>query len=127
MSDATRSGRSKPATTWPSSGSRIELSAASTASPCRPRGSSVASFRHLTSRALDPFPHHHNVIANTAQMPDGTHRALDARPLFANAQAASVLATVEMRHQLTARLGVRWRPGRNGGWEIDGITDAVIA
>jgi len=86
----------------------------------------VASFRHLTSRSLDPFPHHHNVVANTARMPDGTHRALDARALFANAQAASVLATAEMRHQLTARLGVRWRPGRSGGWEIDGITDGVI-
>jgi hypothetical protein len=86
----------------------------------------VASFRHLTSRALDPFPHHHNVIVNTARTDDGTHRGLWSRPLYANAQGASALATAEMRHQLTATLGVRWRPGRTGGWEIDGISHQVI-
>ena len=37
------------------------------------------------------------------------------------------LATAEMRHQLSARLGVRWRPGRKGGWEIAGIDDAVLS
>ncbi|KAA0235955.1 MAG: hypothetical protein EDR02_02020 [Actinobacteria bacterium] len=86
----------------------------------------VASFRHLTSRALDPFPHHHNVIANTVRLPDGTHRALDARALYLHAQAASALATAEMRHQLSRQLGVRWRPGRKSGWEIDGITNRVV-
>ena len=86
----------------------------------------VASFRHLTSRALDPFPHHHNVIANTVRLTDGTHRALDARGLYQHAQAASALATAEMRHQLTELLGVRWRPGHKSGWEIDGITRDVI-
>jgi conjugative relaxase-like TrwC/TraI family protein len=86
----------------------------------------VASFRHLTSRSLDPFPHHHNVIANTVRLPDGTHRALDGRALYQHAQAASALATAEMRHQLTQQLGVRWRPGRRSGWEIDGITDRVV-
>ncbi|MGH9114004.1 MAG: MobF family relaxase, partial [Acidimicrobiales bacterium] len=86
----------------------------------------VASFRHLTSRALDPFPHHHNVIANTVRLRDGTHRALDARALYQHAQAASTLATAEMRHQLSRQLGVRWRPGRKSGWEIAGITNRVV-
>ena len=36
------------------------------------------------------------------------------------------LATAEMRYQLTRSLGVRWRPGRNGGWEIAGIPDPVL-
>src|SRR3546814_7965842 len=67
----------------------------------------VASFRHLTSRALDPFPHHHNVIANTVRLSDGSHRALDARGLYQHAQAASALATAEMRHHLTRHLGDR--------------------
>ncbi len=89
-------------------------------------GLAVASFRHLTSRALDPFPHHHNVVVNTARMPDGSLRGLWSRPLFANAQAASALATAEMRHQLTEQLGVRWRPGRKSGWEIEGIDNRVI-
>ena len=95
--------------------------------PVDAAGWTVASFRHLTSRALDPFPHHHNVVANTVCLPDGTHRALDARGLYRHAQAASALATAEMRHQLSARLGVRWRPGRKGGWEIAGIDDAVLS
>jgi conjugative relaxase-like TrwC/TraI family protein len=90
-------------------------------------GWTVASFRHSTSRALDPFPHHHNVIANTVTLPDGSHRALDARGLYEHAQAASAIATVEMRHRLTSTLGVRWRPARHGGWEIAGISDRVNA
>jgi conjugative relaxase-like TrwC/TraI family protein len=94
--------------------------------PVPAEGLAVASFRHLTSRALDPFPHHHNVVINTARMPDGTHRGLWSRPLYENAQAASALATAEMRHQLTERLGVQWRPGRKSGWEIDGIDNRVI-
>jgi len=94
--------------------------------PVPAEGLAVASFRHLTSRALDPFPHHHNVIINTARLDDGTHRGLWSRPLCANAHAASALATAEMPHQLTQQLGVRWRPGRTGGWEIDGITNPVI-
>ena len=94
--------------------------------PVNGEGWMVASFRHLTSRALDPFPHHHNVIANTVRLTDGTNRALDARALYRHAQAASALATAEMRHQLTNDLGVRWRPGRKSGWEIDGITSQVV-
>ncbi len=95
--------------------------------PVPATGWMVATFRHLTSRALDPFPHHHNVVANTVTLEDGSHRALDARGLYRHTHAASALATAEMRHQLSARLGVQWRPGRKGGWEIDGIDDAVLA
>ncbi|WP_348246083.1 relaxase domain-containing protein, partial [Salmonella enterica] len=50
------------------------------------RGWTVASFRHLTSRALDPFPHHHNVVANTVIDEHGTRRAIDARHLYWHAQ-----------------------------------------
>ena len=94
--------------------------------PVSTRGWTVASFRHLTSRALDPFPHHHNVVANTVVDPDGTRRALDARWLYRHAGEASALATAEMRYRLTSELGVGWRRGRKGGWEVDGIPDAVL-
>ena len=94
--------------------------------PVGVRGWTVASFRHLTSRALDPFPHHHNVIANTVVDEFGTRRALDARGLYRHAQEASALATAEMRYQLSHRLGIRWRPGRSAGWEIDGIADELV-
>ena len=94
--------------------------------PVPVRGWTVASFRHFTSRALDPFPHHHNVIANTAEDHQGVRRALDARYLHHEAKAASALATAEMRYQLTIRLGVRWRSSRYGGWEIAGFSDLVL-
>lgn len=94
--------------------------------PVAAMGWTVASFRHLTSRALDPFPHHHNVIANTVTLEDGSRRALDARDLYRHTHAASALATAEMRHLLSSRFGVRWRPGRKSGWEVDGINDEVL-
>jgi conjugative relaxase-like TrwC/TraI family protein len=95
--------------------------------PVKARGWMAASFRHLTSRALDPFPHHHNVVANTVTLGDGTHRGLDTRGLYRHAHAASALAIAEMRYQLSLQLGVRWRPGRKPGqWEIAGINDRVL-
>lgn len=94
--------------------------------PVLGRGLTIASFRHLTSRALDPFPHHHNVIANSVVDEVGVRRALDARGMYRHAQGASALATIAMRHRLTTELGVRWRRGRSGSWEIDGIDDAVL-
>ncbi|MGI8756905.1 MAG: relaxase domain-containing protein [Acidimicrobiales bacterium] len=42
--------------------------------PVKAQGWMAASFRHLTSRALDPFPHHHNVVANTVTLADGSRR-----------------------------------------------------
>jgi hypothetical protein len=89
-------------------------------------GWTAASFQHLTSRRLDPFVHHHNVVANTVVDEHGERRALDARPLYRNVAAGSALATAQIRWELTHRLGVAWRPARHGGWEIAGITDPVL-
>jgi conjugative relaxase-like TrwC/TraI family protein len=89
-------------------------------------GWTVASFRHLTSRASDPFAHHHNVLPNTVEDPTGTRRALDARGLYRHARAASALATAQLRWTLTTGLGVHWRPGRRGGWEIAGMPDELL-
>lgn len=95
--------------------------------PVPAEGLMIASFRHLTSRALDPFPHHHNVVINTVRVRDGSHRSLWSRPLYQHAHVASALATAEMRRQLSETLGVRWAPGRKSGWEIAGISQAVIS
>ncbi len=89
------------------------------------RGLTIASFQHRTSRALDPFPHHHNVVANTVVDEHGTRRALDARPLYLTASTASALATAEMRYTATRAAGLRWRRAHHGGWEIDGVPEAV--
>ncbi|MGH9209052.1 MAG: MobF family relaxase [Acidimicrobiales bacterium] len=89
-------------------------------------GWAVATFRHLTSRALDPFAHWHNVLPNTVESPDGARRALDARGLYRDAKAASALATAQARCRITHALGVRWRPARHGGWEIAGLDDELL-
>jgi len=39
---------------------------------------------------------------------------------------ASALATAEMRHRLSTKLGVRWRRLPSGGWEIDGLPPDVL-
>ena len=88
-------------------------------------GWSAASFLHTTSRALDPFPHHHNVIAAAVETLDGHRRTLDARHLYSNVAAASAVATLEMRRRLTETLGVQWRRSASG-WEVSGIPDPVL-
>lgn len=86
----------------------------------------VASFLHATSRALDPFPHRHNVVANAVVDEFGERRALDGRALYRHAPAAAALATTSLRWQLSTELGVRWRRSERGVWEADGIPDATI-
>jgi hypothetical protein len=54
-------------------------------------------------------------------LPDGTHRACGHAACTQNAQAASALATAEMRHQLTTAARCAVAAGRKSGWEIDGI------
>jgi conjugative relaxase-like TrwC/TraI family protein len=42
----------------------------------------AASFRHETSRALDPQLHSHCVILNVTRRHDGEWRAVNARGIF---------------------------------------------
>jgi len=86
----------------------------------------VASFLHATSRALDPFPHRHNVVANAVVDEFGERRALDGRALYRHAPAAAALATAAMRWRLSSELGMRWRRSARGVWEADGVPDATI-
>jgi conjugative relaxase-like TrwC/TraI family protein len=86
----------------------------------------VASFLHATSRALDPFPHRHNVVANAVVDEFGERRALDGRALYRHAPAAAALATAAMRWRLSTELGVRWRKSPRGVWEADGVPEATI-
>jgi conjugative relaxase-like TrwC/TraI family protein len=88
-------------------------------------GWTVAAFAHTTSRALDPFPHTHNVVAAATTTTDGQLRTLDARHLYRELPIASALATATMRHRLSARLGVRWRASPSG-WEVAGIPGPVL-
>jgi conjugative relaxase-like TrwC/TraI family protein len=94
--------------------------------PLPASGVVAADYLHTTSRALEPQLHHHVVVANFGVGPDGVARALDARFVFHHAKTASFLAAAELRHQLTARLGVTWTQVENGIAEIEGVPAAAL-
>ncbi len=102
------------------------------ASVARRRGEKVASegllaasYLHATSRALDPRPHFHNVVANAVVDDEGGVRALDARALYRNAPAAAALATAAARWELRD-LGLGWWRRPEGIWEVAGVDGAAI-
>jgi len=89
-------------------------------------GLSAASYLHATSRALDPQLHRHVVVANFATDALGNVRTLDSVSLYTHAKTAGYLAGAELRHQLTARLGVEWAPVVHGLSDVAGVPEAAI-
>ena len=86
----------------------------------------AARFQHRTSRANDPHLHWHVLVANLSRGPDGRWTALDATGLYRSKRAAGVMFQALMRQELSARLGVIWRPGRKDSGEIAGIPPDVL-
>ena len=84
-------------------------------------------FRQHTSRALDPQLHTHAVISNRVRAPDGRWLALDARTIKMDQRTLSALYYVNLRSELTRRLGVRWHPPEHGISEIRDIDPTVLA
>ncbi len=71
--------------------------------------------------------HTHVLVANLARTTDdGIWRTLDSRKLFAHAKTAGVLYQAQLRHELTARLGVAWQPVVNGHADIDRVDRQLI-
>jgi len=60
----------------------------------------AASFRHETSRALDPQLHSHCVVLNITQRADGEWRAIDARGIFRAQRLANEIYQAELRKEL---------------------------
>jgi conjugative relaxase-like TrwC/TraI family protein len=89
-------------------------------------GWAVATFVHRTSREGDPQLHTHCVIPNLVQRHDGAWVALDATELYRWAKAAGSVYQEELRRRLTERLGVSWRPDRNGCREMNGIPEEQL-
>ncbi|MDP9442220.1 MAG: relaxase domain-containing protein, partial [Actinomycetota bacterium] len=87
----------------------------------------AAAFRHRTSRAAEPQLHTHVVIANLVHSVDDERwTALDARPLYRWARPVGHLYEAQLRWELTNRLGVAWRPVRNGIADVAGIPQPAI-
>lgn len=86
----------------------------------------VASFRHHTSRVVDPQVHTHAVVVNRVMSPDGRWLALDARTIKKDQQTLSRLYHSSLRAEMTRRLGVRWNTPTNGIAEIADIPTDVL-
>jgi len=90
------------------------------------QGLTGAAFTHGTSRNLDPQLHVHVLVANVIETAAGGHRAVDGSALFAYAKTAGYLAAAALRHELSTRFGISWRPIRSGIAEIAGVPQRAI-
>ena len=86
----------------------------------------AAGFRHRTSRDGDPLLHTHVLVANSVLAADGKWRTIDATGLYDHAKTAGYIYSAQLRHELTARLGVGWGDIENGLADIDGINPELI-
>ena len=89
-------------------------------------GFAAAAFRHRSSRAGDPQLHTHVLVANMTRGSDGRWSALDGRRLYAHAKTAGYLYEAHLRAELTRRIGVEWKPVRNGIADVRGIPQSVL-
>jgi len=83
----------------------------------------AASFRHETSRALDPQLHSHCVVLNITRRADGEWRAIDARRIFRAQRLANEIYQAELRKQLLG-LGYEvqsYKDGRSRRQRVTGI------
>jgi conjugative relaxase-like TrwC/TraI family protein len=83
----------------------------------------AASFRHETSRALDPQLHSHCVVLNITRRSDGEWRAIDARGIFRAQRPANEIYQAELRKELHS-LGYKvqsYKDGRSGRQRVTGI------
>lgn len=92
----------------------------------------ATAFDHYDSRAADPQLHTHVVVSNKVQGEDGRWRTLDSRRLHKAAVALSESYNAFVTDHTARLLGVTWVPvdrgkDRNTGWEIEGVTAALIA
>jgi conjugative relaxase-like TrwC/TraI family protein len=87
----------------------------------------AVGFDHRQSRAGDPLPHTHLIVANRVQGPDGRWTALDGRDLYAHAMAAQAIHRAVVQRELTRTMGIEWTaPDAHGNREIAGIDEDVL-
>ena len=92
----------------------------------RATGLTGAAFLHRTSRAGDPQLHTHVVVANLIQGSTASGRPSTAARLRARADGRATSTRRRCARSSRQRLGVRWRPVRNGLAEIDGMPEKVL-
>ena len=86
----------------------------------------IATFRHETSRNLDPALHTHSVIANMLLGPDGKWRTMANESLYGSKMLLGALYRSELAGEL-ARLGYGIeRTHADGRFEIAGVSRQII-
>ena len=86
----------------------------------------AATFRHDTSRSLDPQLHTHAVVANMLQGEDGKWRTMANERLYAAKMLLGALYRAELARGL-ARLGYRIeKTHADGRFEIGGVSREVV-
>ena len=86
----------------------------------------AATFRHDTSRNLDPQLHTHAVLANMVQGDDGKWRTMANEKLYASKMLIGALYRSELARELT-KLGYRIeKTHADGRFEIAGVSRTVI-
>lgn len=85
----------------------------------------VATFRHNTSRALDPQLHTHGVVLNATQAEDGQWRSLESHPLFQAYKDSGAIYRQALATQART-LGYELREGRDSMFELACVPAEVV-
>jgi conjugative relaxase-like TrwC/TraI family protein len=85
----------------------------------------IASFRHGTSRALDPQLHSHNIILNMTRDDAGQWRSLEPRAFYQMQKQMGAIYRQELAAELQ-RLGYAIERGKDSTFEIAGIGEDTL-
>lgn len=85
----------------------------------------AATFKHTTSRALDPQLHTHSVIMNLTQRADGQWRSTENKSLFIDQKHLGLVYRQYLAEEVRS-LGYRLDHGKDGTWEIAALDKGVI-
>ncbi len=85
----------------------------------------IASFRHGTSRALDPQLHTHNIILNMTRDEAGQWRSLEPRAFYQMQKQMGAIYRQELAAGVQ-RLGYGIERGKDSTFEIAGIGEATL-
>jgi conjugative relaxase-like TrwC/TraI family protein len=85
----------------------------------------IASFRHGTSRALDPQLHSHNIILNMTRDEGGQWRSLEPRAFYQMQKQIGAIYRQELAAEVQ-RLGYGIERGKDSTFEIAGISEETL-
>lgn len=85
----------------------------------------AATFKHTTSRALDPLLHTHAVIMNATQRADGQWRSIENKPLFIDQKHLGLVYRQYLAEEVQS-LGYALDHGKDGTWEVASVSKEVI-